>query len=83
MPDSSGTGIFQEFIVWVLGGISTIFLAIIGLINSKTDKKVSQDVFEEFKHGNAMSHDMTHHQLRDIKNVQDKIFQKLDSKQDK
>ena len=82
MP-SEESGIFQDLVLWAVGGLTTIMVGVTKFMNGKVDKKVSKDVFDEFKHGNAMSHDRTHHQLKEIQNSQYKIFEKLDSKKDK
>jgi len=53
----------------------------------RLDKKVSKDVFKEYKDKNDLAHGMTHSALkemkRDAKEACDKIFNKLDDKQDK
>lgn len=79
----SQSGDDQGLFMWAIGGLATAVAGITRFINGKVDRKVSQEVFEEFKHGNAMSHDRTHHQLKEIQHIQYKIFDKLDSKKDK
>ncbi len=75
----SQSGDDQGLFMWAIGGLATVVAGVTKFMNTKVDRKVSKDVFDEFKHGNAMSHDRTHHQLRDLKMVQDRIFAKLDS----
>jgi hypothetical protein len=79
MPDSGNS----TFIEWSLGILATIGMAVTRFFNTKIDKKVSREVFEEFKRGNDMSHSQTHSTLKDIKDGQNKLFDKLDGKQDK
>lgn len=82
MP-SDESGLFKEIVFWILGGVATIGAGVANFLNGKVDNKISKDAFAEFKHGNAMSHDRTYRQLKDIQDTQDKIFEKLDGKQDK
>ena len=77
------SGLFQEIVFWILGGVAGIGAGVTSFLNGKVDGKISKDVFNEFKHGNGMSHDRTHHALKEIKGIQDKIFEELKGKKDK
>ena len=79
MPDAGN----NTFIEWGLGILATIGIAVTKFFNTKIDKKVSREVFEEFKRGNDMAHSQIHSTLKDIKDGQNKLFDKLDGKQDK
>ena len=70
-------------IKWVVGLFSGIGAITAGFITSKLDKKVSKDVFREFKIGNDLQHSISHSQLKEIKDGQAKFFEILNKKQDK
>jgi len=65
----------HSVIQWVIGGIVTMTAAAVGWFNGKinrvSDKKLSKDVFEEFRIGNDAKHDTTHKTL-------DRIEKKLE-----
>ena len=76
-----------QTLFWILGGVLTIggglATFIIGQIKRVDDKKLSKDVFREFKEGNDAAHDTTHQGLTRIESTQAEIYKKLDEKQDK
>lgn len=73
----------ESFIGWILGGITGFIILIGKWMNGKVDKKVSKDVFNEFKEKNDLAHGMTHSTLKEIKDGQTQIWNKLDDKKDK
>ena len=79
MPSAGDVGLLWKVSLAVWTG----FAGVLAWVMGRMDKKVSKDLFDEFKVGNAMSHDRTHHQLKEIQQTQDKMFDKLDGKQDK
>jgi len=68
---------------WVFGFFSGVGALTAGFINTKIDKKVSKDVFREFKDKNDLAHSVTHSTLKEIKDGQAKFYDLLDKKQDK
>lgn len=95
MPENSTPpGLFQEFVLWIIAGVSAIGAGILRLINVKVDRKVSKEVFNEYKTANDTAHGVTHSALKEIKDGQveerkvfrdttEKLFDKLDGKKDK
>ena len=63
-------------IFWIIGGLVTIFGVAFTWLGKRVEKKLSKDVFVEFKIGNDAQHKTTHLAL-------EKIDSKLDRKQDK
>lgn len=77
------TGDDHSFIQWVVGGAIAFGAAITKFLNGKIDRKVSKEVYEEFKKGNDLQHGITHNAQKDTNKKLDMIFDKLDGKQDK
>ena len=65
----------HKYLEWIIGIAVTSAIGVVGWFNSKvnrvSDKKLSKDVFEEFRIGNDAKHDTTHKTL-------DRIEKKLD-----
>jgi len=72
---------------WVIGGLAAIGALTTKFFNTKIDRKVSKEVYEEFKKGNDLQHTITHNALKDIKNdnkaAQETLLQLISTKQDK
>jgi len=58
-------------IFWIIGGLVGIFGVAFTWLGRRVDKKLSKDVFVEFKVGNDAKHSTTHKTL-------DRIEKKLD-----
>ena len=63
----------ESILKWVIGGIGSAGLGIAIWFSAKLEKKVSKDVFEEFKKGNDAQHKVTHDGLKEIKGTQNKF----------
>lgn len=61
---------------WLFGGLAVAFAGVARWFSGRLDSKVSIDVFEMFEKANAKDHKGQDKKL-------DKIFDKLDEKQDK
>lgn len=73
----------DNFITWMIGGVSTLFLAAIGWMNGRVEKRVSKDVFEVSMKSIQNSIDAntkwTDQQTQSIKD----LHVRVDGKQDK
>ena len=65
-----------SWFIWALGGLAFVFAGVARWFSGRLDKKLSIDVFEQFKESNTKDHESQDGKL-------DKIFDKLDGKQDK
>lgn len=66
----------HKYLEWIIGGLVTASAAVVGWFNGKinrvSDKKLSKDVFEEFRIGNDAKHKSTHESLGRIEKKLDK-----------
>jgi len=71
-------------VLWKVSiAVWTGFAGALAWILGRLDKKVSHEVFSEYKEKNDLAHGMTHSTLKEIKEGQDKIWEKMDGKKDK
>ena len=81
-------------IFWILGGLVGIFGTAFLWLGRRVEGKLSKDVFEQFEKRNEDQHEANRIILNDIKETvksikeddkeaHDRIFNKLDNKQDK
>ena len=84
----------ESIIKWVIGIVASAGTFLFGWVNVKInreieilrdlhEKKVSKDVFKQFEKGNDEQHAYTQNALAKQGETLDKIFDKLDGKQDK
>lgn len=80
MPNTGDdTGILWKVSV----AVWTFFGGLIAWVMGRLDRKVSKEVYEEFKKGNDLQHGITHSTQKDTNKKLDQIFDKLDGKKDK
>ena len=76
-----------DILKWVIGGIAILGVLSAKFFNSKIDRKVSKEVYEEFKKGNDLQHGITHSALKEIKEdnriSHEKLLYLVGTKQDK